>query len=360
MFKYLKINKLATFLFLLIISSCNTKQPTTSTSHTIGPSFYHWKQTFKLQQSDKEAIVNLGLKNLYVRFFDIIWQPPTGAIPTAIIDFQSQVPDLSQPEGDSLGLIPCIYIENKVFQQLKENKDIEDLAEKAAKKIQFILKKTDKTNIEEIQLDCDWTASTRQAYFHFLAQFRKHFDAHISLSATIRLHQIKYAEKTGVPPIDKGMLMYYNMGKIKEANTRNSILDNQIGRQYISSKTRYDLPLDVALPIFEWGVWFHGGKFSGIFNDLNEARLKEMGDFKEVKKDVYMLQQDTVAGNRYLRKGDVIRLEGIEESTLKEAAAICRQVVNSESLNVAFYHWDTTLIHQQGIEFLKEVYQQFE
>ncbi|MGB0930806.1 MAG: hypothetical protein ACPGVB_08525 [Chitinophagales bacterium] len=336
----------------MLLFSCNI-QHTPSIPHTVNPSFYHWKQTFNLQESDKKNIQELGLKNLYVRFFDIIWQPPTGAIPTAIIDFESQFPD-------SLGLIPCIYIENKVFQQLKENKEIEDLAEKAAKKIQFLLQKSDRTDITEVQLDCDWSASTRQNYFHFLAEFRKHFDANVLLSATIRLHQIKYAEKTGVPPVDKGMLMYYNMGKIKEANNHNSILDNQIGRQYISSKTRYDLPLDVALPIFEWGVWFHRGKFSGIFNDLNEVKLKEMGDFEELEKNVYMLEQDTVVGSRYLRRGDVVRLEGIEAEALKEAADICREVLNSENVNVAFYHWTSSLIEQQGVEFLKEIYQRFE
>lgn len=342
---------------LIAITSCNNTPPT-SIPHTIQPSFYHWKQSFHIGESDKKVLQELGMENLYVRFFDIIWQTPTGAIPTAIVDFEMQFPTFHTDSLD-LSLIPCVYIENKVFQQLKENQDIEDLAEKSAKKIQFLLQKSDKTNIEEIQIDCDWTATTRQAYFHFLAELRKHFDANVVLSATIRLHQIKYAEKTGVPPVDKGMLMYYNMGKIKEPNTHNSILDNRIGRQYIFAKTRYDLPLDVALPIFEWGVWFHRGKFAGIFNDLNEAKLKEMGHFEEAEKGLFVLQQDTVAGNRYLRKGDVIRLEGSEAEALKEAVEVCRQALNSESLNVAFYHWDSTLIHHQGIDFLKEIYNGF-
>ena len=73
-----------------------------------------------------------------------------------------------------------------------------------------------------------------------------------------------------------------------------------------------------------------------------------------------MLQQDTVSGNRYLRKGDVIRLEGSEADALKEAVEVCRQALNSEVLNVAFYHWDSTLIQQQGVDFLKEIYREFE
>ena len=85
-----------------------------------------------------------------------------------------------------------------------------------------------------------------------------------------------------------------------------------------------------------------------------------MGDFEEVEKNVYMLEQDTVVGNRYLRRGDVIRLEEIEADALKEAADICRGVLNSETVNVAFYHWNASLIEQQGVEFLKEVYERFE
>ncbi|MEZ4888851.1 MAG: hypothetical protein R3E32_29260 [Chitinophagales bacterium] len=346
------IFRIVVFSLLVALSACNSKQDT-SIPHTIHRSFYYWKQKFHLEKTDFSAIEDLKIQTMYVRFFDIIWQPPIGAIPTAIVNFESQV-------SDSLSLIPCIYIENKVFLQLKKNADIDTLAEKAATKVKSLLQKSGKTVIEEIQLDCDWTSSTKQAYFHFLAQFKKHFNKSVRFSATIRLHQIKYAQKTGVPPVDKGMLMYYNMGKIKEPSTSNSILDNKIGRQYISSKTEYELPLDVALPIFEWGVWFQRDKFAGIFNDLNKAKLKEMGDFKELKKGVYMLEKDTVAGSRYLRRGDVIRLEGIEVEALKEAADICRQALNSQNLNVAFYHWETDLIDQQGIELLEELYKRFE
>ena len=339
----------------VIFSACNIETNTSNSStnsHTVNRSFYHWKQSFHMEEVEIQMVEDLELKNLYLRFFDIIWQPPTGAIPTAIVHFQSPIPD-------SLSLIPCVYIENKVFQQLQGNTEIEDLAKKSATKIQTLLKKSGKLQITEIQMDCDWTGSTQLAYFHFLASFKKHFEADLTLSATIRLHQIKYSEKTGVPPVDKGMLMYYNMGKIKEPQTPNSILDNQIGRQYISSKTNYELPLDIALPIFEWGVWFHNDKFSGIFNDLNAGKLKEIGDFKLLQKNVYMLQQDTIAGNRYLRKGDVIRLEGVSAKVLKEAVVICRQAVNTEELNVSFYHWNRRLIEEQKVDFLKEIYEHF-
>ena len=360
------VTKWIFLLCVFLMTACHT---TTSPPmvHKVQKSFYHWKQTLHFQQPDYQTIQALQLNTLYVRFFDIIWQPPTGAIPTAIIRFDSQVPD-------SLTLIPCVYIENKVFQQLEGNEEVEDLAEKSAKKIQSLLQKSGQSTIEEIQLDCDWSGTTRQKYFHFLAHFRKQWDnlsqpapnsrgnigKNLTLSATIRLHQIKYPKKTGVPPVDRGMLMYYNMGKIKEPKTRNSILDNQIGRQYISAQTEYDLPLDIALPIFEWGVWFQKGEFAGIFNDMHEAQLTKMGDFRQLKDNVYLLEKDTVMGNRYLRNGEVIRLEGVEAGALEEAAQLCREVMNTKELRVAFYHWDLDLIDRQGVDFLKEVYESFE
>ncbi len=73
-----------------------------------------------------------------------------------------------------------------------------------------------------LQIDCDWTTKTAPKYFYFLQQIREKLDAHedggtfaslAMLSATIRLHQVKYPEKSGMPPVDKGVLMFYNMGE---------------------------------------------------------------------------------------------------------------------------------------------------
>ena len=47
------------------------------------------------------------------------------------------------------------------------------------------------------------------------------------MSATIRLHQVKYRADTGVPPVDRGMLMAYNLLPPDQAGERSSILDNR-------------------------------------------------------------------------------------------------------------------------------------
>ena len=84
-----------------------------------------------------------------------------------------------------------------------------------------------------------------------LEAFKKEY--RYQLSATIRLHQVKYREETGVPPVDYGVLMYYNMGHIS-AMGANSIYDRSTALRYLGKLREYPLPLDIALPMFAWGV----------------------------------------------------------------------------------------------------------
>ena len=70
------------------------------------------------------------------------------------------------------------------------------------------------------------------------------------IEVTIRLHQIKYASKTGVPPADSGMLMYYNMSDFTSIDTKNYILDIDVAKRYHYNFDTYPLALDLALPLY--------------------------------------------------------------------------------------------------------------
>src|ERR1019366_1414323 len=125
---------------------------------------------------------------------------------------------------------------------------------------------------------CDWTAATRATYFQLLKVARSRLNeagfASAKISATIRLFQCKYMAKTGVPPVDKGLLMCYNMGNLTHPGTGNSILETTELKKYIASVTTYPLPLDVALPIFDWKVLFHEGSYAGLVKDLPDSLLQ--------------------------------------------------------------------------------------
>ena len=97
------------------------------------------------------------------------------------------------------------------------------------------------------------------------------------LSATIRLHQVKYYKQAGIPPVDRGMLMFYNMGKLNALTAENSIYNSNDAAGYIETVDDYPLKLDLALPAFSWAVHFRNSyseekrKFTSSF-DCNEAK----------------------------------------------------------------------------------------
>lgn len=102
-------------------------------------------------------------------------------------------------------------------------------------------------NIKEIQIDCDWTKSTRNSYFAFMEELHKLTQEHnMKLSSTIRLHQLSQ-----VPPkADKGVLMVYNTGDFRDRNEEKPILDVDVVLKYADYLSDYNLPLATALPVF--------------------------------------------------------------------------------------------------------------
>jgi hypothetical protein len=71
----------------------------------------------------------------------------------------------------------------------------------------------------EVQIDCDWTAATRDNYFALLKKLKQQpFFQKKTLSTTIRLHQVKFVSQTDVPPADKGLLMLQHGQSASSAN----------------------------------------------------------------------------------------------------------------------------------------------
>ena len=88
--------------------------------------------------------------------------------------------------------------------------NVNDLAKKTFDFIAQINSKN-KISCQEIQIDCDWTKSTKDKYFYLLKKIKELSKKEIS--CTLRLYPYKYPEIMGVPPVDKAMLMCYNLIK---------------------------------------------------------------------------------------------------------------------------------------------------
>ena len=179
-------------------------------------SFYYWNTIFNIDKTEQNYLDTLNVNEVYVRFFDIIKE--NGRIkPNAQIDFGKK--------AFSTTIIPVVFIENAVFKNISET-ELNELIQHLSNEVQFIYTKTQKGLPKEIQFDCDWTKTTAKSYFNFLEKFKAN-QPNILLSATIRLHQIKYYQETGVPKIDKGVLMYYSTGNPLDFSDKNAILDNE-------------------------------------------------------------------------------------------------------------------------------------
>lgn len=122
-------------------------------------------------------------------------------------------------------IVPVIFITNKAIRQCTAA-DIEKLARNCADRIDTLYRLHFNKLPTEYQFDCDWTEKTKENYFNFLNHIRK-LRKGVPISCTIRLHQIKFKDKTGIPPVDKGTLMYYASSEPTDFENENTILNNK-------------------------------------------------------------------------------------------------------------------------------------
>ena len=179
-------------------------------------------------------------------------------------------------------------------------------------------------------------------------------------SLYVRLHQIKFAEKTGGPPVDRGILMYYNMGNLEDWTTDNSILDNQIGQQYLKNMDSYPIALDLALPIFAWGVLFRDKRMIRLINDLRPIDLVDTSRFEMEDEMRFRIKKSSYLKGYYLYEGDQIRLENITQTNLEETANLLSPILKTEQMNLVFYHLDSTNLATFPVENLKKIVHVFE
>ncbi len=303
-------------------------------------SFYYWKQSFELNTEQQSLINSCGSKQLFVKFFDVIVDPNTGEIkPISKIDFKQQ---------PQMNVVPCIFIQNDVFKRDivldTISKNIIDLTYKIAIR--------NNLNISEIQIDCDWTASTQEKYFKFL-DLLQNKTLNCTITPTIRLHQIKYKEKTGVPPSKKGLLMCYNMGDIESFSTKNSILSPDILETYISNQTTYPIELDLALPIFQWALIYRLGALTTISNDISRDDLNG-AYFNPIDENKFQVANFTSINETEYCKGDLVRFEETDPIELLK----CAEILKNSGLKfnkVIFYHISQNNLYKFNNELLQEI-----
>ncbi len=328
-----------------ILFSCNENK----TARNIEPAFYYWKSVLRLSGFELKRLDSLHCKTLYIKFFDVDWNNNTGQpVPVAKL----QHPGFMLPK--TFTVIPTVFITNECIQKLDTAKT-GTLAANIFSLMQAAYKDNGLDNIKELQIDCDWTASTRSSYFLLLEQINRFCKTNaITLSCTIRLHQIKFMSKTGVPPVNRGLLMCYNMGNLKNPATTNSIIETAELEKYTGNLSAYPLALDIALPLFEWKVLFRNNVYSGLIENLPDAIITADAASKNNNRFVF-LKDTTMAGYSF-KKGDLLRSEESNYATLLSTAASISPQLKNTTIRVSLYHLDSVILKKYSLHELETVY----
>lgn len=371
------LSSLLSIFLLLCLSQCQMDNQSTERA------IYYWQTTMDFDKVDDSIANNLNLSTLYIRYFDIDWDAGYNAgVPIGVLN-KDMIEENLTVLGDR-NIIPTIFITNRTFKNMNV-RDIDKLAKNTVRKIEninqqlkvwqinSILYETDKSSweeyfeieknfdfdtlITEIQIDCDWTASTRDKFFEFLEKLQSNIGDK-PLSCTIRLHQYRDRKLMGIPPVNRGLLMCYNVAEVQKYDTKNAVLDTEVVKQYLIDKP-YPIKLDIGLPMFGWAAWYRGTEFKGIVSGWNEQDAADKLLYRNTKENYYLISTDTVIGTHYLREGDLLRWDNSSEKELNNTIDILTKKLNLSGIRITFFDWETEKIKRHENE-LETYYRRFE
>jgi hypothetical protein len=316
---------------LLLIISCSKKEDHPYT-------FYYWKTKLSLNTEEKEVLNKTTLPFLYTRFFDVDKSSgkfqPIGVI-TKDTNFK-----LSQK------IVPVVFITNRTFLYIK-NDEITFLAKNINELINNKNSEYHLNTAPEIQIDCDWTAGTRDDYFKFLKELKKISGKEIT--CTLRLHQVKDKAQTGVPPVEKVYLMCYSTSSPLENSDKNSILDVNTLKSYLTNINEYPIrKIEVALPIYSWGIVTNFLGKHKLINALSEKDL-ENPNFKKISDNEIEIRKDGFYFGSYMNKGFRIKIESISQQQLTEVISFLEKKI--QSFNIIYYQLDSKFVTGQHFKF---------
>ncbi|KFF06140.1 hypothetical protein [Flavobacterium reichenbachii] len=343
-------NLLFVFVSVLLLG-CSDKE---NKVKNVERAFYYWKDDSSFEEETVKAINKLEVKKIYYKFFEIDYNETMGNFP-----YQKNKPnEYTLKKLDSVNLVPTVFIRNEIFQY-NDEKSLDKLADNIVFLIDKYRKGYDEKEFfdySEIQIDCDWTKSTKEKYFYLLRKIKELSKKEIS--CTLRLYPYKYPDIMGVPPVDKATLMCYNLIKPLSQKDKNSILDIDELKSYLDKKRDYPVHLDVALPVFYWTLWYHNNRFAGLVN-FNSADISSIA--KQTKPMWYEMTEDyTLEYEYYLKKGDQLKFEELNAATINEAISIIKKNVElDDTTTISLFHLDNSTFKKYNHEEVSSFYSSF-
>ncbi len=107
-------------LIAFVLVSCSKDK-----THFVTKGVYYWKTVLNLDVENVDWIKDNDIKKIYIRFFDVDWDPSTNqALPIGNLRIVSnKIPGIE--------IIPTVFITNKTFLNLPDS-SINDLAAKSS------------------------------------------------------------------------------------------------------------------------------------------------------------------------------------------------------------------------------------
>lgn len=326
---------LAAAIYALLAAACGRSE--TSCQRAI----YYWKLASPPSLAEWRIIYQSRISRLYVHVADI------GAAGEYIAcrgqDAKAFSLASKNPPSDRLdiSLVPVVYIDAKCF--LEDGRLIPKLANNIAG---LLSRKSWLAGAaREVQIDCDWTAPSRDAYFGFLREMRAELRGasggrDISLSVTLRLHQLRDRAGNGIAPADRCMLMAYNFGDIADPGEPSAILDLGKLKGYLKTARDYPLPLDVALPAWSWVAQFEGSSLIGLIDDPEAAAGLKNGPYRRLSQGRYEAVQSGLLCGKTVERGDLFVLDESSPGKTQAAASLIARSIGRGHRSVAMYHLD--------------------
>jgi hypothetical protein len=186
-----------------------------------------------------------------------------------------------------------------------------------------------------------------------LSQIRP-FLQHKKLSATLRLHQVKNQRASGVPPVDRVMLMCYNMGNLRRYGNQNSIIQVSELKKYLGDNlSHYPIKMDIGLPLFSLAVAFRDKQYIGIAKRINFISLTDQNKFMSQGNDLYAAKINLPEYG--LKKDDIVRWENAPVNDLRTVAGYMSGYLKTDTLNVIWFHLDEPVLKNYTYEELESI-----
>ena len=139
-----------------------------------------------------------------------------------------------------------------------------------------------------------------------------------------------------------------------DVKEKNSIINLDILKQYLKSEVKYPGQINIALPIYKWGLIYRLNELAFIINNIDEEKILNYS-WNKKNIDIYESNDNFYYENHYIYKDDILK---IERSNIEEINN-CLLYINEEGIDFSeliFYHLSHNQIEEYTNEFFENIH----